>query len=497
MKKFFNQLYIVTRAIIVISPVALLIWLVRQDLVTTGTLQFNYDFSKLSPSITELFPANRLSEVFHSKQGGFWQNITQEPVYFEVRLPQKFEHAEVEVAFLNPSQNLFQLGLKTLGEGDFNYYFKPLDNKILNNLDWYRLEDSRGTLWQRNKQFLNLDQFLEEKQALNGLSAYGFDLGRKFIMPAYQPDNKIRVYDKTLRGEHSFYTYLKNEPINFTFTIQDINRSDGPDPFVIKAYNSEGELADIVQIPDDGYISKKDPATDKRNIWLYKDSLPEGVYRIEIEADDDILVREISTTNRYLTFINRLYLADNLEYADGLTDIAFKPTAIYSTIPRLGFETSHPEGLQTVGLGANQSIALKETHRNYFVTPDQLPTTIISPLNDLKIFGRGLMSLTEESYFNPEIYDLSDAYLSDESDFLISSYALPKNMGGWQVNKVNFDLSNAQINNRKLRFALSAPELNDSNSEIAIKYIKVVLTKKPFACMEIIKKAIKYIRDCI
>lgn len=497
MKNFFYKLEKITKFLIIAAPIVILFFLIKKDLVLSGDVEFVYDFSRPTPAITELFPANRASEVYKFKDyNTYFQSLLSEPVYFEARLPQTFDRAEVEIVYQNPSKSLIQLGLRTLGEGDWSYAFKPLDQPLLNNLDWSLIQEEIGTLWQRNKRYLNLSSFLNEIDLVSGLAGLNYPLSRQFKIDDYRPDNKLRVYNAAIRGQHSFYTYVKNEDLNFSFIIQDINRSEGPDPLIIALFNNDNEQIDFLKAADDGVVDNKSGASVKKEIIFKKSGLPEGVYRIELKADDDIFFRNIATTQRYLTFINRLYLVDNPEYSDGFLDLLYQPSIVYSTIPRLGFETSHPQGLQTIGLGENQSLSLADTHKNYFITPTALPTYIIVPKNDVKIFGRGLMALSQESYFNPEIYELSDAALTPDINYLISDYQIPQAQGVWQKNTVKFDLKNAATVNRKLRFMVSAPELKDEGNFVAISKISVRLIKdKPLTSREIFQKIIKYIKN--
>ncbi len=496
MKSIFKKLYKVTRIIIIILPFIILGFLIKKDLVLSGHLEFVYDFSEDSPVITNLFPANRMSETYQIKNTeNFWQQIQQEPVYFETRLPQKFDTAEVEIIYKNNSQPLVQVGLRTLGSNDWSYDFKPLENQLLDDLDWFKIEDSRGSIWQKQKKYLSWDQFFDQIKSINNLASYNYDLDRKFLIPGYKATDSISQINRTIRGAHSFYTYIKNEALDFTFTIQDINRKDGPDPLTINVYNDQGNKIFAKEISDDGLISKFDVASEKRDVSLKILGLSEGVYRIELDCEDEIFFRQIKTKQQYITFINKLYLADSTEYADGFVDLNYSPITIYSTVPRLGLASAHPKGLQTVGLGSNQSIRLSEEHKNYFVTPQNLPTYIYSTRNDLKIFGRGLMAFSKKMYFNPEIYNLRDFSITPDIDYLVSEYKSPKEANSWKINTVKFNLENAEIQNRKLRFAISIPELNSSNENLDLKQIKVTLDKKPLTYRQLLNKVIKYVFD--
>jgi len=276
--------------------------------------------------------------------------------------------------------------------------------------------------------------------------------------------------------------------------MQDINRQEGPDPLTIKIYNDQNMKIYEREVEDDGYISKYDPASSKRKIEVKIDGLAEGVYRFVLDCDDEIFFREIKTKQRYLTFIDRLYLVDNLEYEDGFVDLVYKPTAVYSTIPRLGFMTAHPEGLQEIGVN-KEVIEINEVKKNYYLTPKQIPSLIFVPENDLKIFGRGLLALDERIYFNPEIYNLRDLSELNGLDYLLTSYLTPKKSNGWKINQVKFNLDKAKIVNRKLRFVISAPELNSQNDVLPIKQISVILEKKPLTWLEFFQKSLNYLKN--
>ena len=494
-KKFFERLYKILRVIIIALPILLLLWLINKDLVRGGHLEYVYDLSHEVPVITKLFPENRLSQPERLGQSKiFWQQILQEPVYFEARLPQTFETAEVVVTYQNKNQPLLQLGLDTLGENEWNYYFKPLENQLLDDLDWPKVEGEEGTLWQKEKKFSSVKEFLGAVPGLNNFAAYHFALERKFVIPGYQPTSEITELNKTIRGSHSIYTYIKNEALDFRFIFQDMNRSLGPDDFKIKVYDSSGKKIYEQPVADDGVVTNHDGASKKRQIDLQLKNLTEGVYKIVLDCQDEIFFRKITTRQQYLTFIDRLYLADNIEYSDGMIDLNYSPSVIYSSVPRLGFYTAHPEGLQEVGVG-KQSVSISQTHQNFYLTAEQLPVNLYLPKNDLLVFGRGLMALSKETYFNPEIYDLKDLTGFQNIDYLISSYKSPWEENGWKTSSAKFDLLNAKISGRKLRFAISAPELEKYGDQLVISRIKIILDKKPLSLNETLVKILNYLKN--
>lgn len=492
-----EKIYKILRLFVYLFPLILLFVLIYKDFSPSGKVSFKYDIFRDSPVITKLFPANRLADPQQIPGDGHYQEILKEPVYFETRLSQKFDQAQIELTFKNPQSTLFQLGLATAGEDEWNYFFKPIDNKILNNLNWSKITENGFVLWQKNKKYQTISDFLKNINNEKGVGVYNYDFKRKFKLTNYQPSNSYQIIDKTIRGYHQFYTYIKNENLDFTFKIQDINRANGPDLLEVNVFNDQDKRIYQQRLEDDGFLTNLDPASAPRYFSLNIPNLPEGVYRIELNCEDEIFFREIKTKQKYLTFIDRLYLIDNPEYADGFLDLKYQPTTVYTNVKRLAFETAHPLGLQEVLING-QKLNIDETHKKFYFTVEKYANNelnkIITPKNDLKIYGSGLFSLSLENYFNPEIYNLQNFAGTAEINFLLTSYQPPVLEGDWQKATINFDLTDARIVNRKLRWMLSAPEMNDLNDKIKIKEIKITYFKEPIKWDEFFPKIINYLK---
>jgi hypothetical protein len=486
--------FICLRICIIVSPVVILFIAGWRDLVPSGQTTYRYDIGKSSAIISPLFPANRLQpELLHTNSG--WQKVVKEPVYFEARLQRKFDQAEVTVEFANPSNTFVQVGLRTIGELDWNYDYLPLDNPVLNNLNWPKLSNGSLSLWQRQKDFQTIEQFTSVLPTVNNLAIYAYNLQRKFLLPDYQPLAKRQTIVRSLRGQHVFYTYIKNELLDFIFKYNDINRADGFDPWKIVVFDSENKEIYKMLVADDGRGGRFDGASKLLTAKLYLPNLNEGVYRIELQAEDEIIFRSFDTAQRYLTFANRLYLVDSEEYSNGLTDLKIEPTFVYSTISRLGFYTAHSTSLQKISIGARQTINLDKTHTDYYLTAKEVPTIIYSPKNDIKIFGRGLLALSKDTYFNPEIYNLRDFAATPDIKYLLTSYQVPQQTGEWRQNRVVFSLANANPANRKLRFSISAPELQPEKDNIYIKSISLTLKGEKLSLSDFFKGLLKYIKN--
>lgn len=485
------------RALIIICPFVIVAWAFWRDLVPSGQITYDYQVGQQSAVITPLFPANRLDPADAVGTKKTWQQMIQEPIYFETRIPRKFDKAEVKVKFSNPDKTFMQVGLRTHGELEWNYDFLPLDNPALNSLSWPYLANDEISIWQKNKNYQTIEQFYSSLSSVNNLAVYAYNLNRRYLMSQYKPSTNRKTIVRAIRGNHSFYTYIKNETLDFIFKYNDINRMDGEDPWRIVVYDDKNNEVNKILIADDGKTGRFDGASKILTANLFIKNLPEGVYRIELQAEDDIIFRSIDTAQKYITFINRLYLVDSKEYTDGLVDLKLEPTSVYSTLGRVGFYTAHPAGLQRVGVGDQQIVDLNKTHTDFYITPKKLPTIIYVPVNDIKIFGRGLMALSEDTYFNPEIYNLRDFAETPDIDYLLSSYKPPVQIGPWLENKVVFDLANANTVNRKLRFVISVPELIDDQKRIYIESISVTFKSQEVSFKELMKNGLNYLKNKI
>lgn len=444
--------------------------LIQKDLVLNGKLVIESDLTQKLPMMSILFPEHRvIQEDDH-------YIITDEPIYFTVRSPIEFDEAEVEVEFQSDDLKTIGLGIATIEEG-WNFETHTLYNETLNNIDWPQISDGINTLYQKEKEYDNIDNFLKISNSIGGVGAYDFDLGETFKIPDYQPQAEEKIIDNCLRGQHQFYTYIKDEALDFTFKIQDINRTDGEDPLVISVYNPRNKKIYSRMLSDDGLISNIDPASNPRYISIYIPNLEEGIYKVELSANDDIFIREINTKQQKLVFIDRLYLCDSQEYNDGFVDLNLKGSEIYTNGRLISFYTAHNAGLQTVNLD-EEGINIYTKHEWIKAYSNPKLSRLYIPKNDLKISSRGIFALNKENYFNPEIIDLKDYSDIEEVDYIIARYQEPKETkNGWLKNKIVFNLDKAKIEGGNLKFIFSTPDLNSNQKNFKINSLKVKLIK--------------------
>jgi len=84
------------KTILIFIPVIILAVLVYKDICPLGVLEVEYDLCRESPFFSKLSPGGRVLEI-EKKKGYCEQKMVIDPVYFDVRLPQSFRKAEMEI----------------------------------------------------------------------------------------------------------------------------------------------------------------------------------------------------------------------------------------------------------------------------------------------------------------------------------------------------------------------------------------------------------------
>lgn len=160
-----------------IIPLLLIAWLFEQNFCFTGKKILTYDFKKTNPFISHLEPWERLSSI--SEDGkNYFQEMRGDMVYFTVKKNGDFDKISVIVEYQNPKAQLFDLGLRINKK---EAYLKlPLEAKILDSLPWERTTDNDGVLYQKEKKYPSLKEFLEKFPKDKKVVVYNFDLKKYF-----------------------------------------------------------------------------------------------------------------------------------------------------------------------------------------------------------------------------------------------------------------------------------------------------------------------------
>ncbi|NMC51647.1 hypothetical protein GYA54_02895 [Candidatus Kuenenbacteria bacterium] len=106
-------IYKYIRFILIAAPIIFLGFLIYKDLVPSGRLITNYDFCDLNPFASSWSPHGRVLAIEKIKMGGdkyCQQKMVIDPVYFDIRLPQRFNEARLTVWYQKKSETKLQIG---------------------------------------------------------------------------------------------------------------------------------------------------------------------------------------------------------------------------------------------------------------------------------------------------------------------------------------------------------------------------------------------------
>lgn len=466
------------RILLILGAVLGVFFILAKYLALDGKLVLKYDFSHAPDLISLITPAGRASDRSMNLQTReTYQIISGDPTYFTVTVPRSFSTAEVSIDYTNPEQNILELGLQK-GAG-WNFELKPLENKFIDASTWERTDDDALILLQKNPTYSSVDDFIANLPKDKNIATYNYALPYSFKIEDYQPSNNSLEISTALRGKHVFYTYLKNETLDFTFKFKDLNSAFNVDDFKLQVTNGKGTeiLEDF--LPDDGDVIADGKIYGVRTKNIQLTDLPEGIYIITLDVTDDIITEAISTKQHLLVAQNNIFLANNASYEE--------PEAlqkIMTNCDALLFRTSHAENLQTAFI---QSQPLDINSINKWFTWED-PNSALGSLKkievskgDLQVQGAGYFSFTPESWFDPDfgISKLSNTTDLNFFDYLIAAnYSAPVEAQRFKTATQQFNLDYVPGDRKTLNFVISAPGLADTNADILIKEIRVALYRE-------------------
>ncbi len=457
-------------------------FLLYKGLVPGGKIFYTYDFDKKNAFISPLSPETRVENIEKGTQ-----KIIANPVYFSLRTPRKFNKAKLGFYYRsdNAVQPIIESGVmvdKTI----WRYDLKPLQNKIIDKIcsSWNKLEKGGLLFCQKENDFNTIEDFLASTTNPKFIALYNYKLDRNFLLADYSTSSENRIINFSLRGAYQFYTYIKNETMNFDFSFVDINNNNDSDRIDLNVYYND-ILIDTRHLDDDGNSLDNQEESALRKINLKIPNLPEGVYKIELRVNDDIITKRIESKQKIISFLNRIYLAK-----EGNENID-----IYTDSKRLEATTIYPDSLQIIKVG-NIDFDINESYRQFDkVLEDSLATSglsrIILKKDGLILSGNGMFSFFENGIINPKFkkvdqnFDLANTPVK----YILANYASPDKIDGWNYSEIEIDLNKAYRENRTYSFIISIPglKINDKiNDWIEIDKIKIELQGD--SLFELIKK---------
>jgi len=458
--------------VIISVPIALFLWLGNQWFVPSGVFKIFHAVGESSPFIDELRPETRAGSVEKNEQGESVQSLFGDPVFFFLHPHRAFSKINLEVWFQNKTLPLIELGALSKIHPEV-YTLAPLQNRIIDDSSWNRLEKDDLVLLQRQQTYQSVDDFFANPPERNQIAVYRTSFESPFRLPAYEPTNKRQTIDVSLRGHHEFKTYIKNETLFFRFFFMDMNRDEGEDVTRLTIFDELGQPVAEARADDDGNASEDARVADGlRTIELRTDGLSEGVYKVVMDAPRDIFFRKIETSQQKMVFLNSLFIGDEIGYREPGQGATF-----YTQSQRLRFQTRHAEGIQTIHSGGS-TLTIAQPYEWYTLSLDgEGLQSITLPTGDVEIVTEGGMSFSKEQFFQPDPPTLN-AYASLDQmgvDYVLARYTSPRQEGDWFVANVEFPASILYADDQTWKFSFSTPGIEETNTDWKIHQINALL----------------------
>jgi len=420
-------------------------WLLYMAVVPGGEIIYSSDFNKPSRFIGKLTPEDRV-EINQDNS----QKIVGNPVYFSLNTPRRFDQAKLVLKYRNSSEfSLIEAGVLA-DKIVWRHDLKPVENRIIDKLAlvWNLVRDDKKILLQREKKYNSIDEFLNNLPDINEVALYNYDLKKEYLLNDYAPSEDEQVINFPLRGPYQFYTYIKNEELDFSFTFLDINKNKDVDPVDLHLYYNN-KLIDSRHLDDDGLAEDTGEVRDERILDFKVANLPEGVYKIELRANDDIITKKIITKQSRLAFLNKIWL-------DGDDNANIK---IWTDSRSLQAKTTNPASLQTVK-ASGKELEIKETYKQFRIDLEAASSTEIELVKgDIILTGDGIFSFKKDNLINPSFKKVVPSLDITNINYILANYAPAKSEEEWQIAEIEFDLTGAYREDKKYGFLISVPKL--------------------------------------
>jgi hypothetical protein len=455
-------------ALIVLVPVVVFVHLIIYTVAPAGERVVTHVVNERSPFIDAVLPAERVSDVMYTEGGEAYVEIKENPVYVSAHMPYgRFENIEVEIEFTSKNQPILEFGLLA-DPITQNYEMRPLNNELLNGLDWDTVgSDSGEVLYQKGNIFETIDDFRTGDSSRETLATYHANLNLPYSEPGYRaPLNEFQS-SLEVSGSHKIVTYLSEGEFDLQLDYVDYNEVFGADDLVVTLRNAAGEIMNATSRID-GDV--KDTQERSGTLELATDIFNEGIYTIEIVTTSDVAVSNITTNLRYLAFARIL----NLEKGE---------VELYTDANEIVFRVSDSEAVQDISIG-NEEIQIEKTHTNYlFERTDRDLVRIVIPEGGVEIIANGNLAETREEFFNPDPLPLPQAASELEAqgiENILTTYQTPKIKEDWSVGSAVFKIPDWTLQEGGLKVTISAPRIeNQDNAIVRIHAINLRYTKPP------------------
>ncbi|TAN57100.1 hypothetical protein EPN15_05555 [Patescibacteria group bacterium] len=506
----------IIKVVLWLIPVLLVFWLFDKNFAPRGILSAKCDADKCSKLVAAFATKETDKIIGVTKDGDRYRQINHDPIYFTIKTSRPFAKAKITAEFSNPdNQPVFNFGLQAANGA---YVFKNVFsyNSLIEQLekDWEVIKENDSYLFTRPeeiekqvlsiknqepnnknedikkvdkkpvKKYSSIDEFANNLPPLDEVRAHNYDLSDHIRLKDYKPSDKRLEINNTLRGPHEIITYIENEPLDFKFVFQDINRHKGADNFSIIVSRNGNKVLEK-KVEDDGISKASGVVKNPKEADIYLEKPAFGVYAISIQAkDDDIFIKKISTRQSLVVFKDHLYFADDNEYKV-LDGVVSRSSDILYSGSIISARTSHKSALQTMTVD-KKSLTIKEVNKNYELKRSKtqlglLPIAV--PKSDVYLSTDGFFIFDSRQFFNPDLGAVLNlgADVPENINYVVAQYPKLTDFGdGWL--KVEAEFSGKELyrdNKGQYNFILQIPGLPENKRFLKLRKIEVEFAKEP------------------
>nr|WP_321420504.1 hypothetical protein [uncultured Methanomethylovorans sp.] len=434
-------------------------------------------------------PEERISEPLKDNIGNEkinLRNFTDRFVYFQLKEPKINDASliKVQIRFKDnlPKGSIFKLGAHSAPQ--WNYKWNLLYDPFQRQLDEEYSEiysDNDISIYSLNCETAersNVADFFSKIQPDETIAiqpSISLFPGTEELS-GYNNSIFNATLNTTLRGKHTFLTYVYGNELSVDIEKQDLNWYNGSDNITIKIVSTTGETVKSAIIPDDGDITDHRGLKETQRSHIQATGLNTGTYKIIIDANDDTLIRDLQVSSDKLIAENNVF--------------AYTPTKLFFSTNNdqaVDFITLHEDGLQTIEVSSGNS--------TYNITIDKIAVTqngqirsakdmqkMDIPAGDLHIKSKMYYSFTESSYFDPmkcKVLSLNNDFNwleKNNVDYVMMKKQSIKSENGWITAETEWKTTDLYIKNNMLDFSTNIEQSDGSNKvSVPVDWIKIIL----------------------
>ncbi len=486
----------IIKILIVLLGIAVVIFFVYANFFQEHSYDYYYDIGSAKDNF--LSPAERISDKVSDSDYNS-RNLTSQLVYFSIPISSNSDAINVSIKFKDnfPENGKLYIGPRDREEWHYKQYL--VYSKLIETLmQEYNYEYNNGLILinLNNTNNYTIDQIMSNPENLSIKLITDQNISMKGLkLDNYKPGNF--EINTALRESTEFYVYVKgNLKVNVEkrdLNWYDINES-GADELKIILYDLNGHIIANSTIRDDGITGKQIDKSNKNTISgeLLTDNLEEGVYRLVLSNNGDMIITKISLNQNKIVANKRVFLAQSNAYFnnfDKKNQLFFKSPSLSS--PKLAVKTYHNNGInQTINITnslnssslTSYSLDIPTFNEDHFIVLSNSESLykIIPEKSDIIISAPGYFSFSEDSWFNPLpygkfVYKNDINYIkSIEGDYILVAYTPVISEGEWKEGSINIGTDNVYIsNNGRLSMLIITDHLGTNKNETNKMFIPI------------------------